>query len=103
MCFWDAGIQPGLKNRTSLELSAVGNRNRSNNEISRLDTAGPELNVVMRVVYLLGSEFILDMTLRGGSSGITKIAIYCYVSCLPDFSSLGIEYGNYLWIESYAL
>ncbi len=72
---------------TTLELGAVPNRNRSNNEQPRLDTAGPVLIVVMRVVsgFFSFSTDILDMTLRGDPSGISKIARYCYVSCLPDF------------------
>ena len=59
--------------------------------MTRLDTDGPELNVVMRVVFgtLLHITDILDMTLQGDPSGIAKIAINCYVSCLPDFFSLG--------------
>jgi hypothetical protein len=72
---------------TTLELGAVPNRNRSNNEQPRLDTDGPVLIVVMRVVsgFFSFSTDILDMTLRGDPSGISKIARYCYVSCLPDF------------------
>ena len=34
---------------------------------------------------LLHNTDILDMTLQGDPSGIAKIAINCYVSCLPDF------------------